>query len=196
MIDLSIAPSSQHPPVSIPLPHAVSSASLHPINRDRFIVGSSADPWVRVYDLDSGKETEVYKGHHGPVHCVSYSPDGEVYASGSEDGMRGVSLSGHDPNRLILVLSQEPFVSGRRILGRITACGSRRTGPVLRMERQAASRSRAVFLAILESVIALLRASTRQRHCHTQATTRLDRRQETSRTLARGPSRLSTHHPY
>jgi serine-threonine kinase receptor-associated protein len=76
----------QHPPVSIPLPHPVSSASLHPVKRDRFVVGSSADPWVRVYDLDTGKEQEVYKGHHGPVHCVSYSPDGEVYGSGSEDG--------------------------------------------------------------------------------------------------------------
>ena len=41
---------------------------------------------MRVYDLDTGKEQEVYKGHHGPVHCVSYSPDGEVYGSGSEDG--------------------------------------------------------------------------------------------------------------
>lgn len=76
----------QHPPVSIPLPHPVSSASLHPVKRDRFVVGSTADPWVRVYDLDTGKEQEVYKGHHGPVHCVSYSPDGEVYGSGSEDG--------------------------------------------------------------------------------------------------------------
>ena len=77
---------SQHPPVSIELPHPVTSASLHPFLRDRFIAGSTNDPWVRVYDLDSGKEKEVYKGHHGPVLCASYSPDGEVYASGSEDG--------------------------------------------------------------------------------------------------------------
>ena len=77
---------SQHPPVTIPLPHPPTSASLHPFLRDRFIAGSANDPWVRVYDLDSGQEKEVYKGHHGPVLCASYSPDGEVYASGSEDG--------------------------------------------------------------------------------------------------------------
>jgi len=76
----------QHPPVTIPLAHPPTSASLHPFLRDRFVVGSANDPWVRVYDLDTGSEREVYKGHHGPVLCASYSPDGEVYASGSEDG--------------------------------------------------------------------------------------------------------------
>ncbi|CED83859.1 serine threonine kinase receptor associated protein [Phaffia rhodozyma] len=74
------------PPLSIPIPHAPTSASLHPFLRDRFVAGSSADPWVRVYDLESGEERECYKGHHGPIHSVSYSPDGEMYASSSEDG--------------------------------------------------------------------------------------------------------------
>lgn len=77
--------------MTIELPHPVTSASLHPFLRDRFVAGSALDPWVRVYDLDTGKEKEMYKGHHGPVLCASYSPDGEVYASGSEDGQSFLS---------------------------------------------------------------------------------------------------------
>lgn len=79
---LPLIPNSA-PTHTLALPHAPSSASLHPTLGDRFVAGSTADPWVRVYGLEDGVEREVYKGHHGPVHCVEYSPDGEMYASGS-----------------------------------------------------------------------------------------------------------------
>lgn len=74
----------------------VSSVSLHPEHK-RFVTGGSNDLWVRVYDFESGKELEVYKGHHGPVHTVSYSPDGEIYATGSEDGT--IRLWLENPNK-------------------------------------------------------------------------------------------------
>ncbi|EIM90453.1 WD40 repeat-like protein [Stereum hirsutum FP-91666 SS1] len=70
---------------SVNLPYAPSSASIHPILQDRFVTGCLTDEWVRVHGIN-GEEREVLKGHHGPVHCVEYSPDGELYASGSEDG--------------------------------------------------------------------------------------------------------------
>jgi len=70
---------------SIDTAYDVSSVSLHRDHK-RFVAGGSNDLWVRIYDFESGKELEVYKGHHGPIHTVSYSPDGEIYATGSEDG--------------------------------------------------------------------------------------------------------------
>ena len=65
--------------------YLVSSVSLNPA-MTKFVTGGSAELWVRVYDFESGKEIELYKGHHGPIHTVEFSPDGGLYATGSEDG--------------------------------------------------------------------------------------------------------------
>jgi serine-threonine kinase receptor-associated protein len=65
--------------------------SLHPTGT-KFIVGGS-DLYVYLYSITyhNGNEATVteldcYKGHHGPIRCLRYSPNGTTFASGSEDG--------------------------------------------------------------------------------------------------------------
>lgn len=61
----------------------VASAACH---AGKVVVGAASDTWVRVYDLSTGEELETRKGHHGPVWSAAFSPDGMLYATGSEDG--------------------------------------------------------------------------------------------------------------
>lgn len=58
--------------------------SVHP-SGNKFVAGGQ-DLWVRVFDRTTGQELECHKGHHGPVRCLRYAPDGATYATGSEDG--------------------------------------------------------------------------------------------------------------
>ncbi|XP_054821409.1 uncharacterized protein LOC129320177 isoform X2 [Prosopis cineraria] len=70
---------------SYDMPCTVESASLEPKHGNKFVAGGE-DMWVRVFDFHTGNDIACNKGHHGPVHCVRFSPGGESYASGSEDG--------------------------------------------------------------------------------------------------------------
>ncbi|RDY04229.1 Serine-threonine kinase receptor-associated protein [Mucuna pruriens] len=67
------------------MPCTVESVSLEPKYGNKFVAGGE-DMWVHVFDFHTGNEIACNKGHHGPVHCVRFSPGGESYASGSEDG--------------------------------------------------------------------------------------------------------------
>lgn len=60
-------------------------ATLHPSSGKKFVAGGS-DLWVRVFDFETGEELECHRGHHGPIRCLRYAPDGKTYATGSEDG--------------------------------------------------------------------------------------------------------------
>ncbi len=66
------------------VPCPVYSASL--LKEKNIFVCGGEDLKLYKFDFDTGKEIESFKGHFGPVHCVRFSPDGELYASGSEDG--------------------------------------------------------------------------------------------------------------
>ncbi|XP_029453221.1 serine-threonine kinase receptor-associated protein [Rhinatrema bivittatum] len=69
---------------SFEAPAPIHSASLHP--EKECLVAGGDDFKLYKYDYNTGEELESYKGHFGPIHCVRFSPDGELYASGSEDG--------------------------------------------------------------------------------------------------------------
>ncbi|XWS41407.1 hypothetical protein CRYUN_Cryun17cG0079400 [Craigia yunnanensis] len=57
------------------MPCTIELASLEPNYGNKFI--------ARGEDMD---EITCNKGHHGPIHCVGFSPGGESYTSEFEDG--------------------------------------------------------------------------------------------------------------
>lgn len=75
--------------MKLSVPRDTESATFRYPQMDMMVTGGH-DLTVRRHEvLDGGKrvqEVESNRGHHGPVWVVRFAPDGESYASGSDDG--------------------------------------------------------------------------------------------------------------
>lgn len=72
----------------IPVPPYTESASFRYPAMDMMVTGGQ-DLIVRRFEIASdftATEAESNRGHHGPVWVLRFAPDGESYASGSDDG--------------------------------------------------------------------------------------------------------------
>lgn len=69
----------------IPLPYSIASVGLDVKGR-KVVVGEEPGTWAKVIRYDDGVELDTHKGHHGPIWSIAFSPDGKLYATGSEDG--------------------------------------------------------------------------------------------------------------
>jgi serine-threonine kinase receptor-associated protein len=78
-----LEPSSLRETHNVVTSEEIECASIAPKGQ-LFAVGSKLK--VKEYRID-GQELESHRGHHGPVFHVRYSPTGDSFASGSEDGM-------------------------------------------------------------------------------------------------------------
>ena len=65
--------------------------------RRRQIVTGSMDQTIRVWDITSGQELRIFKGHTDEVCAVAVTPDGRDIASASDDD--GTRLGRHIPPR-------------------------------------------------------------------------------------------------
>jgi len=68
------------------VPTVTYSASLSSEQDGTSFVCAGEDFRLYRCDYETGSVVEMFRGHFGPVHSIRFSPDGELYASASEDG--------------------------------------------------------------------------------------------------------------
>ncbi|KAH8169359.1 WD domain, g-beta repeat domain-containing protein [Sarocladium implicatum] len=69
----------------IQLKYTIASVGLDVKGR-KVVVGEEPGTWAKVLRYDDETEIDTHKGHHGPIWSIAFSPDANLYATGSEDG--------------------------------------------------------------------------------------------------------------
>ena len=77
------------------------------VRRDGKVLASASvgvDACIKLWDLETRKEIATLRDHKGDVHCVAFSPDGALLASGGED--KTVKLWDVDKRQVIATLEK------------------------------------------------------------------------------------------
>ncbi|KAF2219908.1 transcription initiation factor TFIID, subunit TAF5 [Elsinoe ampelina] len=102
---LSFSPSI-HVPDTTPTTNGTNgTASSHPYpaGAPRYLLSSSADATIRLWDLSSFSQLVIYRSHSGPVWDVRFSPFGHYFLSSSTDRTARMWSTSHiSPHRLFV----------------------------------------------------------------------------------------------
>ncbi|XP_072337489.1 coronin-7 [Scyliorhinus torazame] len=85
------------------------SIRFHPLASD-ILASSSYDMTVRIWNLSSGKEEFILRGHTDQIFSLSWRPDGQQLATVSKDGKIRV----YDPRHSVNPLQEGPGPMGNR----------------------------------------------------------------------------------
>jgi len=60
------------------------SVAINPVSNSTFVSGA-CDAVSKVWDIRSGKCVQTFKGHESDINTVSFFPNGNAFATGSDD---------------------------------------------------------------------------------------------------------------
>ncbi|KAF2155173.1 transcription initiation factor TFIID, subunit TAF5 [Myriangium duriaei CBS 260.36] len=102
---LSFSPSI-HVPNDSPFAAAQTNGNTptsYPTGAPRYLLSSSADSTIRLWDLTSYTQLVIYRSHSGPVWDVRFSPYGHYFLSCSSDRTARIWSTSHiSPHRLLV----------------------------------------------------------------------------------------------